>query len=355
MLIKIYKNTKIYIITPALIETGGPEALHQLAYHLRNELKIETYIYYYPSNVLNPTSQAYLKYNNPFVREIKDLAQNIIIAPEVYDNLISLQKFRKIRKIVWWLSIDNFYISLYFKKNLVIYSFRIINKIFKSIYLMPPFDICNLVFNKCKNFDIKRNSLLKNVSLHLTQSKYAFDYLCQKGIKNVMYLSEYLNEEFLKKETDITKKQDIVAYNPQKGFKFTKKLIDFAPKIKFIPIKNMTREEVIKLLQNSKVYIDFGNFPGKDRIPREAAILKCCIITGKKGSAAYKEDLNIPEKYKFNDKIKNISAIIKEIKDCFLDYENKVKDFDDYTNGIKKEKQEFINDLEKIFNGKKNL
>jgi len=349
MLVKIYESTKIYIITPALVETGGPEALHQLAYHLRNDLKIKTYMYYYPSNILNPISQAYAKYNNPFVREIEDLAQNIVITPEAYDSLVLLQKFKKIRKIIWWLSIDNFYISLYLKKNLVIYFFRIINKMFKSIYLMPPFDIYNLIFNKCKNFNLKKISLLKNIVLHLTQSKYAFDYLCQKGIENVIYLSEYLNEEFLEKETDTTKKQDIVIYNPQKGFKFTEKLTSFTPGIRFIPIRNMAREEVIKLLQKAKVYIDFGNFPGKDRIPREAATLKCCIITGKRGSAGYKEDLNIPEKYKFEDKIKNIPAIIKKIEDCFLDYESKVKDFDGYIDIIKKEKQKFINDLKKIF------
>ena len=30
-----------------------------------------------------------------------------------------------------------------------------------------------------------------------------------------------------------------------------------------------------------KLYIDFGGFPGKDRLPREAVMHDCCIITGK--------------------------------------------------------------------------
>jgi len=64
----------------------------------------------------------------------------------------------------------------------------------------------------------------------------------------------------------------------------------------------MPREEVIKLLQKAKVYIDFDYHPRKDRLPREAAILGCCVITRKRGSAKFFEDVPIPDEYKFEDK-----------------------------------------------------
>ena len=51
----------------------------------------------------------------------------------------------------------------------------------------------------------------------------------------------------------------------------------------------MTPEQVVDLMSESKVYIDFGNHPGKDRIPREAVINGCCVITGVRGSARFKE------------------------------------------------------------------
>ena len=76
----------------------------------------------------------------------------------------------------------------------------------------------------------------------------------------------------------------------------------------------MTRNEIIRLLQRVKIYIDFGNHSGKDRIPRETAILKCCVMTGLRGSAKYKEDVNIPFDYKFEDKNENISKVIGKIK-----------------------------------------
>jgi hypothetical protein len=111
----------------------------------------------------------------------------------------------------------------------------------------------------------------------------------------------------------------------------------------------MPREEVIKLLQKAKVYIDFGHHPGKDRLPREAAILGCCVITGKRGSAKFFEDVPIPDEYKFEDKEESIPEIIDKIKDCFENYEERYKDFEYYRQFIKNEPQKFIEDLRKIF------
>jgi hypothetical protein len=60
--IKIYPNTKVYIAAPAAAATGGPELLHQLAFHLNNE-GIKAYMYYYPSNHPNPIHPNYKEYN----------------------------------------------------------------------------------------------------------------------------------------------------------------------------------------------------------------------------------------------------------------------------------------------------
>jgi len=141
----------------------------------------------------------------------------------------------------------------------------------------------------------------------------------------------------------------MVVYNPKKGFVFTKKIISMANDIKFVPLINMSRNQVIESLQKAKVYIDFGNHPGKDRIPREAAILGCCVITGKIGSAAFFEDVPIPDEYKFEEKEENIPKIIEKIKDCFEHFEERYKDFEYYREVIRNEPQKFLEDLKKIF------
>ncbi len=193
--------------------------------------------------------------------------------------------------------------------------------------------------------------MVLNSDFHLVQSFYAKEHLEKAGIskEKILYLSDYLNLDFLNIQTDLSKKENIVAYNPKKGFEFTKEIIQSALDIRFVPLINMTRQQIIETLQKAKVYIDFGNHPGKDRIPREAAILGCCVITGKRGSAAYFEDVPIPENYKFEDKEENIPKIIAKIKDCFENFEERYKDFEYYREIIKQEPQKFVEDLKKIF------
>jgi hypothetical protein len=198
-----------------------------------------------------------------------------------------------------------------------------------------------------QKYDYRTDLLLKLADFYMTNSYRGMKWF--DSLQPLYYLSGYLNEDFLKTQTDLSKKENIVAYNPKKGFSFTQKIISSAKDIKFVPLINMSREEVIKTLQRAKVYIDFGNHPGKDRLPREAAILGCCVITGKRGSAAFFEDVPIPDEYKFEDKEENIPKIIKKIKDCFENFEKRYKDFEYYRQVIKNEPQKFIEDLKKIF------
>lgn len=121
--------------------------------------------------------------------------------------------------------------------------------------------------------------------------------------KQVRYLSDYVNDIYLAGEEAALreKKEDVVLYNPKKGAAFTKALREMAQDLRWVPLIGMTTEEMRSCMSKSKVYIDFGNHPGKDRIPREAAISGCIVITGKRGAAAFAEDVCIPETYKFDE------------------------------------------------------
>ena len=111
----------------------------------------------------------------------------------------------------------------------------------------------------------------------------------------------------------------------------------------------MTRDEVVGLLRKAKVYIDFGEHPGKDRIPREAAISGCCVITGKKGSAAFSEDVAIPEKYKFQDVPSKIPDISGAVRKCLENYDEETRNFESYRDRIRAEESRFDSDLSSIF------
>ena len=110
----------------------------------------------------------------------------------------------------------------------------------------------------------------------------------------------------------------------------------------------MSRSEVVELLRSAKVYIDFGSHPGKDRIPREAASLGCCVITNLTGNASNFDDIPIKAEYKIDAKMANLYKIRKQILNCFENYDNLVCDFSYYRSIIMAEKSKFIFDLRKF-------
>ena len=350
MNLNIKKTTKFYVVVEANSATGGPELLHQLVHNLRN-LGFDAYMYYIPNDHSNPIHKEYVTYDNPFVRDIEDNVNNVIIVPEILNVISLIDKFYEIQKVIWWLSVDNFYVSRSLQKfpdKIYINFFKIINKILGK----PIFDIPQIVIRLNRKFSLNHERLIASINTHLVQSEYAKTTLNSIGIAKtrILYLSDYLNEEFLNLKFDISNKEDIVLYNPTKGYGFTKQIINNSKGCKFIPIRNMSRSEVKTLMLKAKVYIDFGNHPGKDRMPREAAMNGCCIITGMRGSAKNAKDVEILNKYKFNDNIDSLNEITHCIERCLTDYTNQIKDFEQYRIKILEEKNQFINDIRNVFN-----
>lgn len=84
-------------------------------------------------------------------------------------------------------------------------------------------------------------------------------------------------------------------------------------------------------------------------MPRETAACGCCVITGKRGSAKYYEDVPINDEFKFDDNEENIDLIIEKIKKCLYDYELEIIKFKPYRDFIKNEKDKFSFDVKRIF------
>lgn len=327
-MIKIYSNTNIYVLCPAYSKTGGPELLHQLVNKMK-ELNYNVFITYYNVNNNNKdyTPEDFKKYIDSYltIDDIVDSKENIIIFPEVYIN--KSKKFKYIRKCLWWLSVDNY------------------EKAYKLYPCLKDKGILTTLKKIIKG-DFLRNDL-NQFDYHLCQSYYAIDYLKKIGIHNVYYLSDYINSTFFEKRNN--KKVNNVLYNPKKGYEFTKKIIERAPYFNWVAIKGLTTNQVGELLSISKVYIDFGNHPGKDRFPREAAISGCCVITGKRGSAKYYDDVMIENEFKFDSDNESIKLIIKKIEECLNNYETEIKKFKKYQVKISNEEKRFVEDIKNIF------
>lgn len=315
---------KIYIISPTHVATGGTELLQQLCYYL-NKFGKKCFMYYTEKYLGSPVEKRFTSYSNPIANAVEDESENIVIVPET--RIDSIKKYNNAQIYIWWLSVDNYYGSGRKKVDLphkVVYYFR---------------DARNMkIFRNCQ---------------HLVQSEYAKLYLChEKGVKKdrIQVLSDYLNQMYLVRAiSEEVQRENNILYNPKKGFEFTKLLIKEIHEYNWVPLENLTPVEIQNLLQRSKVYIDFGNHPGKDRIPREAAISGCCVITGKRGAAGNNIDVPIKPDYKFGDTKDNIEAIHTLVIECMEKYNEKSKDFFDYRRSIIKEEYIFCNTVKDIF------
>ena len=316
---------KIYIYCPTTqTATGGTELLHQLSYKL-TMFHCENYLIYNGIYENSPIQKAFSKYNCSVASSVDDSRDNLLIVPET--GIKFLYSFKNIKKSIWWESVDNYTGSRKQKTDFL----RYLRNTYRFLH-------------DRKNF--------KNI-IHFVQSQYAREWLeTYWDVKQelIISLSDYLSDAFINNAiTSNIKKNDIVFYNPKKGFEFTTKIIQAMPKTSFVPIKNMTSDQVANLMLEGKIYIDFGNHPGKDRMPREAAISKCIIITGKMGAAANSVDIPIDEKYKIPSKDENIFDIVKLIKQSLINYECYVNDFAVYRSLIMKEEEEFEKQIFSFF------
>lgn len=341
-MLNITENTKIYVYCPAGVVTGGVELLHQLV-DILNKCGRDAYVCYLGDKPHECPSE-YSSYNLKFASSVEDEACNIAV---YFDSGFSQAfELKNIQKVLWWMSVDNLFRNECLKLS------------FTDMYLFDKKFAIVSFLRKAKQLLKGRNIFRKGFSIQgligldivaAYQSEYARDFLEKKGFKKIAPLKDYINTEHRLQGDNVTNRESRVLYNPKKGFEYTKQLMKIAPELNWIPIQNMTRNELISLMRTSKLYIDFGNHPGKDRLPREAALNGCCIITGRRGSANFYGDIAIPNKYKFDESIADKSRVVETIEDVVNNYETVIHDFDDYVSNILKEENEFYNQVYDLF------
>lgn len=305
---------KIYVLAPQNHKSGGAELSHQLCNAINRLTNVPAYMCYVDINapfdkalgVDVPAPDAYEIYNTDHVIDAAELnsPDSIIVFPEGLT--LSMPYYPEAKKVLWWMSVDNYVVST--KES-------------------------NMSFIK------------DNVCLHLYQSYYAKDYV-EKKIPgaNGLYLSDYINQEHGKFIYPAQFRENIGLYNPAKGYGQIKPLIEKASWLKWVPLTGLDVPHMVLMMEAGKIYVDFGNHPGKDRIPREAAADGCCVITNKKGAAAFEGDVPIPEQYKFDnpaDSLDEIDTLLHDICDNFAQHQAR---FESYRQMIAGEKAKFDED-----------
>lgn len=300
---------QILHLCPANLATGGTEGIHNLVHHL-NLCGAEAKILYIGDKE-NPQPEAYKRYECEYVTEFPEDFDGCVIFPEVWANQVLDTKYEKCRVAVNWQGVD-----VYYWNN--------------------PKRLHGLFLNRS---DV----------LHIANSEYAMDHLKELGLKPIK-ISDCLNDAYFNTYLE-EPRINTILYNPTpiKLTQFQKIIMTRLQTeygIKFTPISGYTQDEVIDLFRHSKLYIDFGVFSGRERLPREAVMCGCCIVTSKLGTAAYFADNSIPDKYKCVDETDAIKTILTTLKE----YDSCKQDFDEYRKLLKQDKDNYLTEVKELYN-----
>lgn len=314
----------LYVLAIRNNQSGGSESLHQFAATVKkNGRKVAMY---YPDSEEKTLPPKFANYGIDVAQKVDDIENNVMVVPETETKY--LMGYKHIKKCIWWLSRD-FYYGYANLEGLVRSAER--HNISPFLY----FIYIPVVFLKKKMtpgyFRFGRD---KNSIYHMYNCEYARLYLEEKGVRpeNTLYMCGPIRSEYF--EAACENKEAIVTYNPKKNYRFTKLVLSAVrerrPDIQLTAIEKMQPADIVALLGKCKVYIDFGQFPGPERIPREAVTRRCNIITSQYGSTRNEIDVPIPCKYKIKADKKNIPRIVDQIIELIDHYEEHVDEYDDY-------------------------
>ncbi len=324
-------RAKYYIFTPAKTRTGGPEALHQLAYYMR-KLGMEAYTVYYAYSGFpkaEPITQ-YKQYEVQVARyeDVEDVSDNYVIAPE--NAPWCLNGFKKAQKCIWWLSLH----ANEVKKG----SLKERARLMKRRLLRED-------LSHYRHIDFNPDNCW-----HLCASKHTYMYVSQSYKQSkVDYLVEPISLDFLRMgNSDLpTEREDVVLYNPSKPSPIMTELLERG-RFNYVPLKGYTPEGLAERYRKSKLYVDFGHFGGPERMPKEAVFYGCNILVANHNAASNDFDVAIPQKYKVED-TESAEQVESRIADMLGHYEEQHPDFLPFKEKVERLEENYLKQLKELF------
>lgn len=306
--------SRIYVVAPDG-RTGGVEALFQLSHELRlqgheaylvpTQARFDLSEKLLTSNCDWNYANLYTDYDVACTTRATINPEDAIIFPEIFmDHVENISKI-PCRKYIWWLSATNGF------KNYT-----------KPIETHPAF-----------SFSIKRNFI------HLFQSFHAAQMLQKYDIAPCHELKCYIGKNTAGALTQ--PRQPIVLCNPSKDQVFWRMLARQCPEVTFLPLIGLDDQGMRRAFSTASIYIDFGSHPGMDRIPREAALNKVIVVTGKNGAAGNPVDIPIHRSFKFDDEDITSGVCAQRLREMIARYPEFVKLQNPYRGFISGQRKQF--------------
>lgn len=271
----------IRIFLPCLwnLRTGGPEAVHQLSDALLSQGFDARLVYYTEVDLLQKMAQIdvqsyaitgyaehwsipaefperenqiedYAHYRTELARALPDEEGAVIVLPETLCHFASW--FKRAKVLIWWLSVDN-------------------------------------AFTALGRFNV--NHLRAANVYHATQSQYAARFIDALQFPSLGMLSDYtVDLTHYARPLPWDERPKLVAIATGRKViadldAIVARIQERDPEIECVKIANFSRLQMADLFAKARAYVDLGNFPGKDRGPREAMAMGCVALAGHAGAS----------------------------------------------------------------------
>lgn len=287
------------------VKTGGPEALHQLGYQIALHGGVARMVYYAPYSRLeidgdvvrceadaSPMPAHFAQYAPQVLRETRLTPDTLVVFPEPLAKLAS--EATGYQRALWWLSLDN------------------------ALPQNPELE----------EGDGAAGLFADPRLIHFHQSEYAARFLRNHGATQFFPLSDYTDPQFIHRSLvaelnpPIADRRNVMCFFPNKGGPLAARFLEGAAALRqpveFVPIRDMTKAQVRATLFRARIYIDFGHHPGKDRVPREAAIAGAVVLLHAAGAARCFPDHPLADVYRFTEADVTSGALHRRI-DAILD------------------------------------
>ena len=197
----------------------------------------------------------------------------------------------------------------------------------------------------CKDL-INKKCLYLMDCFHTSQAPWVHKTLQSWGV-SAWILNDYISLWYIlaNKETKCT---NTIAYYPTKGGDLARLFISKYLQYEYIKIAGLDNMGMIHALDQAMIYIDFGNFPGKDRIPREALLRDCIIFIHNAGCATDYESFPIDDYFRFSDDDVINGTLQKKIDDAVCNYNKFYNKQSTMRNLLYQEHEEFKENVKKI-------
>jgi hypothetical protein len=287
---------RIYVYAPIGDRTGGPEALHQLVEGLSRR-GVDASLLATPKTVRNPAAAEYEIYSCRVERGRVDLADSIVIVPEVMATAIQASSGPP--RWMWWLSVGNSQAPAARALHADQFAAEE-NGVDESRFDGAFRGLAEVLRHMRHAVDHRhelrdKTAVLNQCTNHMAQSAYALEFCRASLDPSAVLVSDYLRP--LQAHPAEGRAADVVVYNGARGSALIPRISRLLPEITFRPIENMSYQDVCSSLAAATAYLELGSLPGRDRLPREAARLGTPVVMLERGAGRSPADFPLGREY----------------------------------------------------------